>query len=292
MKKQLLIAAVAASMASASMADISINGNYEGTLQDGNPGAASYTQDLDLTLVGSTGGSKVTVMMEDLTGGSTVTTNQVFIETSIEGLNFKRVNYKGQSGAGLLKKKSAVANKIEVGADVAGFGVKVAQVSGDGNATVDASTNIAGIDVKVQDLTNDVRFITASTNIAGLDLNLETQEVSTGKTNTGVTASTTVALSESTAIGVAGVYIDVEDTTGVTQDDGILGDISDANNGSSIKAGVATLDTDLGKVTGKYIVKNDLDTYVAKLERGVMEYGYSKTENADAVIDAKLTVSF
>ncbi len=264
--------------AGAASADISINGSYEGTFTEG--GAATYAQDLDLTLVGSTDGAKVTVMMEDLTGGSAVTTSQVFVEAGIEGLDFKGGNYKSQNGSGLLQAESATTNQFEVGTTIAGASVTVGQASGDGNATVDAGISVSGVDINVQNVSATDRFITVVANFFGFGTTIETQETATGRN------------AEGTSINITGVYIDVEDTAGVTQDDGILGDISDANTGSTVRAGVASLETDLGTVTGKYIIKNDLDTYVAELERGVMEYGYSKTEDADGVFSAKVTVTF
>jgi hypothetical protein len=287
MNKNIMLAALFA--AGAASADISINGSYEGTFTEG--GAATYAQDLDLTLVGSAGGAKVTVMMEDLTGGSTVTTSQVFVEAGIEGLDFKGGNYKSQNGSGLLQAEGAATNQFEVGTSIAGASVTVGQVSGEGSATIDAGFEVAGLDIDVQNVSNTDRFITVVANFFGFGTTIETQETATGR-NTAVSANTGLIISETATINVTGVYIDVEDTAGVTQDDGILGDISDANTGSTVRAGVASLETDLGTVTGKYIIKNDLDTYVAELERGVMEYGYSKTEDEDGVFSAKLTVSF
>ena len=287
MNKNIMLAALFA--AGAASADISINGSYEGTFTEG--GAATYAQDLDLTLVGSAGGAKVTVMMEDLTGGSTVTTSQVFVEAGIEGLDFKGGNYKSQNGSGLLQAESATTNQFEVGTSIAGASVTVGQVSGEGSATIDAGFEVAGLDIDVQNVSNTDRFITVVANFFGFGTTIETQETATGR-NTAVSANTGLIISETATINVTGVYIDVEDTAGVTQDDGILGDISDAATGSIVRAGVASLETDLGTVTGKYIIKNDLDTYVAELERGIMEYGYSKTEDEDGVLSAKLTVSF
>ena len=287
MNNKLLLASFVATSLSAT-AGVTINGNYEGTFTDGNPGASTYAQDLDLTLKGTVAdGTSVTATFENLTGGSTVTSTQVFIETQVEGLNFKGGNYKSQNGTGLMQKKSAVINQFELGTDVAGFGVSVAQTSGDGNATGDVSGSVAGIDVTIQNVTNDSRYVSASTSISGLDINVETQETATGTTNTGASIATTIA-----GMTVTGVIIEVEDTTGITQNDGILGDISDASNGKTITGVVASTDTVLGTVTGKYIDKNDTTTYVGKLQRGVMEYGYTKTENTDGVFDAVITVSF
>ena len=175
---------------------------------------------------------------------------------------------------------------MELSASVGNFGVTVGQASGNGNATLDTSFTVGGIDVKVQNITNSDRFVTASTSAAGVDLDGEYQKTSVG-TNMGGTVSTDVG-----GLGVAGVLIDVEDTAGITQDDGILGDISDANSGSTVKALVLTTDSTLGGVTGKLINKNDKNTYVAALERGVMEYEYSKTEDADGIIKATITLTF
>jgi len=276
---------VATSISTTAIAGMGITGTYEGTITDGS--GATYTQDLDLTLTGSVAdGTSVTATFENLTGGSTVLSTQVFIETQVEGLNFKGGNYKSRNGNGLMQKKSAVTNQFELGTDVAGVGLTVGQTSGNGNATVDVNSTIAGVAVTVQNVSNSTRYITASTAIAGLDIDVERQKTTTG-TNTGASLSTNIG-----GLAVTGVFIDVNDTAGITQDDGILGDISDASNGKIVTGVVASTETVLGTVTGKYIEKNDVDTYVAKLKRGIIEYGYSKTENVDGVFDAKLTVAF
>lgn len=284
-----LIAVLAATTMTASMAAVDFSANYEGILTDG--GAATYTQDLDLKMVGSTGGSSVTVLMEDLTGGSTVTANQVFVETGVEGLNFKGGNYKGQNGSGLLQKKSAVTNQFEVSTSIIGSTLTVGQVSGDGSVTIDTSSSIAGMDVNIQNASASDRFITVVANFFGFGTTIETQETTVGR-NLAVAADASVALSPSTSVALTGVYMDVKDTAGVTQDDGILGDVSDATTGSTIKAGVASLNTSIGGVTGKYIVKNDVNTIVAELNRGVWTLGHSKTENLDGVTTAKINVAF
>ena len=83
-----LIAALAATTLTAQAA-INISGDYQGTISEGNPGAATYTQDLDLKMVGDIAdGTKVTATFENLTGGSAVSATQVFVETSLEGIDF------------------------------------------------------------------------------------------------------------------------------------------------------------------------------------------------------------
>jgi hypothetical protein len=279
-----LIALLAASSVTSAMAGVELTGKYEGTISEG--GSATYAQDLDLTLVGTVAGGSVTATMENLEGGDNITTNELFVETSIEGINFKGGKSKGKNGDGLLQKKSAATNKMALSTTLGGFGVGINQVSGDSNATVDVSSTVGGIDIAVQNMTNDSRFVTISTSVGGIDFAVERQKSGAG-TNTGVVGTTVVA-----GVEFSGVYIDVEDTTGVTQNDGILGDISDANNNSTVAGGVVVLGTAFGEVTGKYIDKNDATTYVGKLKRGVMEYGYTKTENTDGLFEAVLTLEF
>jgi hypothetical protein len=285
MNKNLLIAALfAATSANAAM---TITGDYEGTFTDG--GAATYAQDLDLTLVGSTDGAKVTMMMEDITGGSTVVANQVFVEADLEGLSLKAGNYKSQNGSGLMQTTSAVVNQFEAGFSVAGAGITLGQTSGDGNATVDTSLEIAGLNVNVQNASATDRFITVVTNFFGFGTTVETQNTATGR-NTALALDTSIAFDESTDVALTGVYMDVKDSVGVTQDDGILGDVSDASG--TVKGAVASLNTSIGTVTGKYVVKNDLNTVTAELERGIWTLGHTKTEGTDGATTAKINVAF
>ena len=285
MNKNLLIAALfAATSANAAM---TITGDYEGTFTDG--GAATYAQDLDLTLVGSTDGAKVTMMMEDITGGSTVVANQVFVEADLEGLSLKAGNYKSQNGSGLMQTTSAVVNQFEAGFSVAGAGITLGQTSGDGNATVDAGFSVSGMDVNVQNAAEDNRFITVVANFFGFGTTVETQETTTGR-NTALALDTSIAFDESTDVALTGVYMDVKDSVGVTQDDGILGDVSDASG--TVKGAVASLNTSIGTVTGKYVVKNSLNTVTAELERGIWTLGHTKTEGTDGATTAKINVAF
>jgi len=281
-----LIAVLAATMTTASMAVVDITGNYEGTFTDGNPGAASYAQDLDLTLVGTSGASTVTVMMEDLTGGTAVTANQVFVETAIEGIALKAGNYKNQNGSGLMQKTSAVTNQFEVSTSIAGAGITLGQVSEASKVTVDASLEVAELDVTVQNVTATDRFITVVANFLGLGVTAETQNTTVGR-NTAVSATTTVG-----GLNATTVVIDVNDATAMSQDDGILGDISTAVNGKKVVGGVLSTATTIGTVTGKAFEMNDAMTYTGEIERGALTVGYTKADNTEGVTTAKINVSF
>ena len=288
MNKNIMALIAATTITTTASAGFFLTGDYEGTISDGNPGAATYAQDLDITMVGTNdAGTSVTAKFENLTGGSTVTANQVYIESAIEGISFKGGNYKGQNGAGLMQATSAVTNQMEVAFDAAGIaGVTVGQASGDGNATVDASLTVAGVALNVQNASNSNRYVSASATVGGLEVNAERQVTTTG-TNTAGSVGATIGGMNATV-----VMVDVNDTAGITQDDGILGDITNAVNGKDVTGVVVSTATTVGLVTGKYIDKNDATTLVGELTRGVWTLGHSKTENVDGVTTAKINVTF
>ena len=280
MKKQLLIAAVAASMTSVAMADVSISGEYEGIVSQ-NTGAASFAQDLDLTVVGTSGGSSVTMTLEDITGGTDIAASQVFLKTNLEGVSFKAGRYESTNGNGIL---AAATNKDRIGLSttVAGFGVGLTNASGDANGSVTVSGTIAGANVKVQNALNSTRFVTISGDVAGVAVAVERQKTAAG-TNTGFNLSTDIN-------GVAVAYEKVKiNGSASNQDDGMIGDISSAAKASALSA---SMNTAMGSVEVKR-AKIDTDKTVSiELTRGNVVYGYSKTTDAAADLSAKVSFSF
>jgi hypothetical protein len=288
MNKKYLLAAMVATTLTAN-ADITISGDYEGTFTDGS--GATYAQDLVLTLVGSSAGYKVRVMLEDLTGGTAVTTSQVFVETSIEGIGLKAGNYKGQNGGGLLQRQTAVSNQFEIAVDTGFADVHVGQVSGDSTLTLDVDTTVAGFGhVSIQNVSATDRFISVITEFFGIGVYADTQNTSVGR-NTAVTANALIG-TENAFFEVTGMVVDVNDATAVTQDDGLLGDISDAVNGKIVTGLVVATNTLYGTVTGKLIDKNDKNTYVAEVEKGVLTLGYAKTADTDGVVSGEINIAF
>jgi len=285
MKKTIAMAAVFA--ATSVMADISITGSYEGTVTDAPDAASTYSQDIDLFVKGRAGDAQVNLSFEDLASGSAVQTTEAYIVAPLEGLTFKGGSMKGQNGDGLLQKKSAPANKMKLSTEVEGFGLTYGQTSGDGNGSVDVSANVGGFGVKVQNASNDTRFITITGDVGPVAAAVERQEASTDKVNTAYSVTGTVG-----PASVTYVNVDVQDAAGVTQDDGILGDISDATAGNDLYGVVGSFNAVAGKVTGKYINKNNAKTYVAKLERGMWEFSHTKPENTDGTTKAVIKVTF
>ena len=280
MKKQLLIAAVAASMSSVAMADVSISGEYEGTLSQ-STGAASFEQDLDLTIVATSGDTSVTTTIEDLSTNTALTATTVKLSTQLEGISFTAGNYETQLGNGLINEAKA-GDKYSLATSIAGVSASMTNKSGHGAPSITLAGNVAGFDVKVQDATNSTRFVSVSTDVAGVAVAVERQKTATG-TNTAYSLSTDVN-------GVAVAYENVKiNGSAATQTDGFIGDISTAAKASAISA---SMNTAMGSVEVKR-AKIDADKTVSiELTRGNVVYGYSKTTDEDANLSAKVSFSF
>ena len=280
MKKQLLIAAVAASMNSVAMADVSISGAYEGTVSQ-TTGAATFAQDLDITVVGQTGNTSVTMTLEDLTGGSDIAASQVFVKTELEGISFTAGKYETTSGNGIINAASN-GNKTTLATSIAGVSASVTTGNADANSSLTLAGNVAGFDVKVQNALNSTRFVTISGDVAGVAVAVERQKTATG-TNTGFNLSTDIN-------GVAVAYENVKiNGSASNQDDGMIGDISSAAKASALSA---SMNTAMGSVEVKHAKIDSDKTMTVELTRGNVVYGYSKTTDLDKVLSAKVSFSF
>jgi hypothetical protein len=99
MKKQLLIAAVAATMATVSIADVSITGgakiNFTNTDTTNDDSVNQFNHDIDFTLAGKNGDTSVSVTVANETIGATTTTDTVFdvenayVASKVMGANVK-----------------------------------------------------------------------------------------------------------------------------------------------------------------------------------------------------------
>ena len=288
--KKLVLATALATMATVSFADVMITGKYEGKMkEDSTSGNYTYTSDLDLTLKGKVGDTVMTSTFENI-GKKTdksVLVKQVYIETPItEGLNFKGGTYKYTQGTGLLQ-ESTTKDRMNVNATLGGINAGITQVSNTGDSEYTLGGTVGPVTVKVDNAFDDTRFITATGELGGTKVVFESQEYSAGKTNMGISAGASVG-----DISLTGVYLDVQDTAGVFQTDGILGDVSDANSGTTVTGVVASTKVDFGTVTGKYITKNDINSMVGQLQVGNWKLTATKPENADAKFEASLKVTF
>ena len=175
MKKQLLIAAVAATLGTSAMADISITGDalmrYASTEDAG--GSAADENQLDqlirLKMVGTSGDTKVVMGLRTdndeaaaaRTGGATASTNGIetdyrFISTKVGGATVKVGEWWESTGLGLVRKgQSSGTNAVRVSGTVADVDLGLQGTVDGPEVVIDASTTIAGVKLGLEHDTTD-----------------------------------------------------------------------------------------------------------------------------------------
>jgi hypothetical protein len=150
MKKQLLIAAVAATMASAAMADISISGaaqvNYVTTDFDaaGTPDTNAISHDLDLKITGKSGETSVVADIENLDGGTgALNVKNVYMSTNIAGINAKVGTWYGSDS--LLGNGTQTTDQVSLDTTISG--VKIQYEDNMATSSVTLSGSVAGVAV-------------------------------------------------------------------------------------------------------------------------------------------------
>jgi hypothetical protein len=275
MKKQLLIAAVAATFASVSMADISLSG--AGNMKLNSNGTS--TIDMDLTLKATSGDVTATAKFQNLQDGA-VSASDVNVATTIEGISVKAGTVKTQGGNGTLYKKSA--KNLVISTKVAGFGVTGTTTENSGAMMLHVSGSVAGMNVKVQNANDsDARLVTLSGSFGGVNVDIESSDAADSYTLGGT-------------FGGADVHYTSATNTSATknlQDDGADFDMTGA--GTEITALVASMNG----ITVKHIEATDIagatvDTNKVSTSRNGVKYTVSKTGSDDAVLEAKVAFKF
>ena len=151
MKKQLLIAAVAATMGTAAIADISISGAAKVNWTDTDYTAAgtadtnTINHDVDWTIAGKSGDTGVSATFSTTTKGAFVTEN-VFLTTSIAGVNIKTGSFSG--GDSMMGDGSRADGKISLDTTVSGVKVQFEDSDAAGNnSSITLSGSVSGVSV-------------------------------------------------------------------------------------------------------------------------------------------------
>ena len=151
MKKQLLIAAVAATMGTAAIADISISGAAKVNWTDTDYTAAgtadtnTINHDVDWTIAGKSGDTGVSATFSTTTAGAFVTEN-VFLTTSIAGVNIKTGSFSG--GDSMMGDGSRADGKISLDTTVSGVKVQFEDSDAAGNnSSITLSGSVSGVSV-------------------------------------------------------------------------------------------------------------------------------------------------
>ncbi|MDC9715473.1 MAG: hypothetical protein PSN36_06645 [Gammaproteobacteria bacterium] len=186
MKKQLMIAAVAATMASVTMADISITGDayftYANKAIDGD--ANVDNQRVRLKVVGSAGATKVTAVVRNGSqtrvdykptsndGGKGLHMDSLYVTTKVGPVSVKAGDYWGTIGLGARSKGAGKKNALSLSTSVGG--VKLGMFthdgsnSGSGSTNVSASTKVAGATVKLMHNPDNFTNVSVKGTFAGI----------------------------------------------------------------------------------------------------------------------------
>jgi len=177
MKKQLLIAAVAASMTSVAMADISISGaakiNYTTVDYDdaSTTDTDTFKHEMDLKIAGKKGDTSITMNFGgmDSAGTAAVSTfnmEDAYVATSVEGVNIKVGQW--DNGNNALRASSRASGKFSANYTMSGVTVSY-DAANIADESVKIAGSIAGVSASYKQLQagNDISL---KTTIAGVKL--------------------------------------------------------------------------------------------------------------------------
>ena len=239
MKKQLLIAAVAASMTSVAMADISISGstkinytNVDSSTETSDTNA--FTTEINLGVVGSTGGTSVVVNLQtkDQADGAAFDIQDSYVTTSVGDINIKAGAWRGSHNL-LEDGDTTTSSKFEASTTVGGVTITYADAE-NGSESVKLAGTVAGVsvshkmgntavgnidftDTSVSGSLSGVNVAYRTKNTDGANNDIESLEISTEMS--GITATYAMVDTEGTgnSISMDGYLGDLE---GVSEADG------------------------------------------------------------------------
>jgi len=272
MKKQLLIAAVAATMTSAAMADISISGNakfeYQNVEATGVANVNKTNTEVNLNLRGKSGDTTV-VMDIAANGGATASTSTVtaisgtvvedmYLTTKVGDVSVKAGNYATGTSSilGEIDNGGRSNNKVTLTTTLGGATVYV------GNAGSSASTgfttinnnmfagvkmDVAGVTVQAKKVSDTVDAFGVSGDMSGVGFRLE-QKQGTGS-NTDVVFGNVTTDVNGISLGYA--WIDADANGLIGEDDSAIFAVENASSGDSNSQFTASTSVQGNKVTLK-----------------------------------------
>ena len=150
MKKQLLIAAVAATMTSVAMADIAITGNMKVNYKNTDTNGATVdtvTQEANLVIAGSNGDTKVHMEIAMDGNGAAAASEDVWLSTSIGSVSVKTGTWNGSDSI-FAKDSTRTNGNWVLGTSVAGASVSIEGDSAKSATVATISGDIAGVSAK------------------------------------------------------------------------------------------------------------------------------------------------
>ena len=283
MKKQLLIAAVAASMTSVAMADVSISGAAKVNAKGGD-----YSHEADVTISGKSGDTTVTVQIGADNGA--FTTEQVYATSSVAGVTIKAGQWK--SGKGELGTAGGNdADRISATTSFGGITLNYEDGTGAGGTSTKISGEIAGVALSYKAKASNKNETTASGSMGGVSAKFHTKDNAAAANATSVVLSTEVQ-------GVSLTYVDVK-ATGGTKMDGFFGKNTTTDTVKATGLGLST------SIAGNKVTFKSLDiTKSTKVNTkkliitralasgATFEATYADVEGGTDSLDLELAVKF
>ncbi len=190
MKKQLLIAAVAATMATVSIADVSITGgakiNFTNTDTTNADSVNQFNHDIDVTLVGKNGDTSVSVTVANETIGATTTTDtkldveNAFVASKVMGANVKVGQWAGADSN--MANGTRSAGKFSADYTMSGVTVQFEDQSA-GSKSITLSGSVAGVAVSHEMFQNDDTDTTVSGSFGGVNAKYRSIQDDSDSTN-------------------------------------------------------------------------------------------------------------
>ena len=224
MKKQLLIAAVAATMTSAAFADVSISGDakyeYKNIEDVNNSTTNTGHTEVNLSVVGKMGDTKVVLNSEyNGAGAANFDVEDMYIQTKIGDVTVKAGDYATGTSAilGEIDNGARSTDKVSLSTSVGGAKIAYSTTPGAGSSdSVTVSTAVAGFDVAVKEASDSYTAFAISGDVAGFGVRLEQQNSDTA--NSDVTFGNVTKEVNGITLGYAWISADDSADT-VTEDD-------------------------------------------------------------------------
>ena len=280
MKKQLLIAAVAATMGTAAMADVSITGNakfeYFNT-QTATVSTNKTNTEVNLGIKGQNGDTSVVIDLEFNTHGAdssgAMDVENLYMSTKVAGVTIKGGNYSsGTTGIlGEIDEGGRANNKVTISGSNAGVswyagnsgtaGTGATQI--DGNMFVGAAVDVAGWKIQAKRVSSTVDALGVSGSVAGVGIRLE-QKLDTAA-NGDVTFGNITYSTAGVDLGYA--WIDADKANKIGESDSSI---------FAVEANIATA-TGVTQMSAKTSIAGNTLT----VKSGSVEKGVSATADLD-----------
>jgi hypothetical protein len=277
MKKQLLIAAVAATMSSVAMADLSISGNAEVTLAQN-----STSIETNVALRGSADAGSVTIDLTNTSGTAAApfAIKNAYMNTSVAGVAVKAGTWK--SGASNFGRSSVKAGAYSLTTSMGGVKAVYEETGTGSSNSVTLSGSVSGVAISHKIAQQgDATETKVSGSVAGVDAAYHVKDSGTAK-NTAMTLSTSTN-------GVKISYTSIDLETALTGMDGAIADTTSAVAVGTHSAIALTTSVAGNSVTFKRVDLNSVKTNKFIVSRGNMKATYNDTTEK---LEVELSVKF